>query len=67
MKHFGTTAIHAGQDAEQWGCKSVVPPIFNATTFKQHSPGMCVGVYFNCHELLISIKQGCNRIVDYSV
>lgn len=45
MKHFGTTAIHAGQDAEQWGCKSVVPPIFNATTFKQHSPGDPEGGY----------------------
>ena len=39
MKHFGTNAIHAGYDPDQWNCKAVMPPIFTATTFKQNSPG----------------------------
>ena len=31
---FGTDAIHAGQKAEKWKSKSVIPPINLATTFK---------------------------------
>lgn len=37
-KGFATTAIHTGQDPEQWSSLSVVPPIVLSTTFKQHSP-----------------------------
>lgn len=37
--HFGTKAIHVGQDPEQWNCKALVPPIFTATTYKQDQPG----------------------------
>lgn len=36
--HFGTNAIHAGQEPEQWNSHAVVPPISMATTFKQKSP-----------------------------
>ena len=38
--HFGTLAIHAGQEPEQWNSRAVVPPISMATTFKQDSPGV---------------------------
>jgi cystathionine gamma-lyase len=37
--HFGTDAIHAGQDPEQWNSKAVVPLISMSTTFKQSGPG----------------------------
>jgi len=39
FEHFGTNAIHAGQDPDQWKSKAVVPPISMSTTFKQESPG----------------------------
>ncbi|KAI6645699.1 hypothetical protein LOD99_12962 [Oopsacas minuta] len=45
MKHFGTNAIHAGHGPDQWNCKAVMPPIFTATTFKQHAPGDPEGGY----------------------
>ena len=38
--HFGTLAIHAGQEPEQWNSRAVVPPISMSTTFKQDSPGV---------------------------
>ena len=38
--HFGTLAIHAGQEPEQWNSRAVVPPISMATTFKQDDPGV---------------------------
>lgn len=38
--HFGTLAIHAGQEPEQWNSRAVVPPISMATTFKQDAPGV---------------------------
>lgn len=38
--HFGTLAIHAGQEPEQWNSRAVVPPISMATTFKQEAPGI---------------------------
>lgn len=38
--HFGTLAIHAGQEPEQWNSRAVVPPISMATTFKQDGPGV---------------------------
>ena len=48
MKHFGTNAIHAGHDPDQWNCKAVMPPIFMATTFKQHLPGIVIlYIFFN--------------------
>ena len=39
FEHFATNAIHAGQDAEKWNSRAVIPPISMATTFKQDSPG----------------------------
>ena len=38
--HFGTLAIHAGQDPEQWNSWAVVPPISMSSTFKQDAPGV---------------------------
>lgn len=32
--HFGTQAIHVGQDPEQWNSLAVVPPISMSSTFK---------------------------------
>lgn len=37
-KGFATSAIHVGQDPEQWNHMSVIPPIVTSTTFKQFSP-----------------------------
>ena len=37
--HFGTLAVHAGQDPKQWNCRAVVPPIFTTTTYQQDEPG----------------------------
>ena len=42
--HFGTNAIHVGQDPEQWNCKALVPPIFTTTTYKQDEPGKPVRI-----------------------
>lgn len=36
--HFGTKAIHAGQNPDQWTFKDVVPPISLTTTYKQYGP-----------------------------
>lgn len=38
--HFGTNAIHEGQDPHQWNSRAVVPPISLSTTFKQDAPGV---------------------------
>ncbi|XP_018374927.1 PREDICTED: cystathionine gamma-lyase-like [Trachymyrmex cornetzi] len=37
-KGFATTAIHAGQDPDQWNHRSVVPPLVMSATFKQDDP-----------------------------
>uniref|UniRef100_A0A8C3XCW9 Cystathionine gamma-lyase n=1 Tax=Cyanoderma ruficeps TaxID=181631 RepID=A0A8C3XCW9_9PASS len=39
FKHFATSAIHSGQEPEQWRSGAVVPPISVSTTFKQRAPG----------------------------
>lgn len=36
--HFGTNALHAGQEAEQWSARQVIPPISLSTTYKQVRP-----------------------------
>ncbi|XP_067613024.1 cystathionine gamma-lyase-like [Eurosta solidaginis] len=38
-KGFATKAIHAGQNPLQWSSKSIVPPIYLSTTYKQDGPG----------------------------
>ncbi|KAH9414839.1 hypothetical protein DERP_008038 [Dermatophagoides pteronyssinus] len=35
---FETRAVHAGQEASQWNCRAVVPPIVLATTYQQTGP-----------------------------
>uniref|UniRef100_A0A7I4Y5R0 cystathionine gamma-lyase n=1 Tax=Haemonchus contortus TaxID=6289 RepID=A0A7I4Y5R0_HAECO len=37
--HFGTAALHIGQEPEQWDMNQVVPPISLSTTYKQDRPG----------------------------
>jgi len=37
--HFGTNAIHVGQEPEQWKSMAVVPPISMSSTFKQEYAG----------------------------
>ena len=36
---FGTRAIHAGQEPNQWPHGAVIPPICVSTTFAQPAPG----------------------------
>ncbi|GAV01779.1 hypothetical protein RvY_12435 [Ramazzottius varieornatus] len=43
--HFGTQAIHAGNEPEKWTSGAVVPPISLSTTFKQTAPGEYPGGY----------------------
>ena len=37
--HFGTNAIHVGQEPEQWKSMAVVPPISMSSTFKKEYAG----------------------------
>ncbi|WKX93698.1 hypothetical protein Q1695_011173 [Nippostrongylus brasiliensis] len=37
--HFGTSALHVGQEPEQWDMNQVVAPISLSTTYKQDRPG----------------------------
>lgn len=37
-ENFETRAIHCGQDASQWNCRAVVPPVVLATTYQQTGP-----------------------------
>ncbi|VDO19282.1 unnamed protein product [Heligmosomoides polygyrus] len=37
--HFGTAALHVGQEPEQWDMNQVVAPISLSTTYKQDRPG----------------------------
>ena len=36
--HFATSALHVGQEPEQWKSSAVIPPISMSTTFKQFEP-----------------------------
>jgi cystathionine gamma-lyase len=48
FEHYGTEAVHAGQEPEQFAYWPCVPPISLATTFKQPAPGKDKG--FDCKE-----------------
>jgi len=64
--HFGTLAIHAGQEPEQWNSRAVVPPISMSTTFKQDSPGVIHGYEYSrsgnptrtCFEKCVAALEG---------
>lgn len=64
--HFGTLAIHAGQEPEQWNSRAVVPPISMSTTFKQDSPGVFHGYEYSrsgnptrtCFEKCVAALEG---------
>lgn len=67
FEHFGTDAIHVGQDPDQWNSRMVVPPITMSTTFKQNAPGENYGFDYsrsgnptrNCLEKCIaSLEKG---------
>lgn len=47
FEHFGTNALHAGQEPEQWTSRAVVPPISLSTTFKQEEPGKHSGYEYS--------------------
>nr|XP_058960089.1 cystathionine gamma-lyase-like [Pocillopora verrucosa] len=67
--HFGTLAIHAGQEPEQWNSRAVVPPISMATTFKQDDPGVHRGFEYsrsgnptrNCFEACVAALEGAKH------
>ncbi|KAI2810374.1 hypothetical protein RDWZM_002630 [Blomia tropicalis] len=40
---FGTRALHAGQEPDQWNSRAVVPPIVMSTTFAQFAPAVHAG------------------------
>ena len=56
--HFGTDALHAGQEPEQWKSMAVVPPISMSTTFKQPAPAEhVVGNMFSYVAYCITIQR----------
>lgn len=72
--HFGTDAIHAGQDPEQWNSKAVVPLISMSTTFKQSGPGEHAGFEYSrsgnptrkCLEECIAKLEGAKHAMVFS-
>ncbi|XP_067679357.1 cystathionine gamma-lyase-like isoform X1 [Haliotis asinina] len=64
--HFATEAIHVGQEPEQWKSMAVIPPISNATTYKQFAPNEHAGFEYsrsgnptrNCLEKCIAALEG---------
>ncbi|XP_067028412.1 cystathionine gamma-lyase-like [Acropora muricata] len=67
--HFGTLAIHAGQDPEQWNSRAVVPPIFMSSTYQQDAPGVHRGCVYsrtgnptrNCFETCVAALEGAKH------
>ncbi|VVC32717.1 Pyridoxal phosphate-dependent transferase, subdomain 2,Pyridoxal phosphate-dependent transferase [Cinara cedri] len=58
--HFGTKAIHAGQNPDQWTFKDVVPPIALTTTYKQYGPNDHAGFeYTRCGNPIRKVLQEC--------
>lgn len=66
FKSFATSALHVGQEAEQWKSMAVVPPISLSTTFKQFGPGEHAGFEYsrsgnptrNCLEKAVAAVDG---------
>lgn len=44
---FETRAIHAGQSADQWTNREVIPPIALSTTFEHLEPGVAVSFKYS--------------------
>lgn len=70
--HFGTDALHAGQEPEKWKSMAVIPPISMSTTFKQFGPGDHAGFEYsrsgnptrNClEECIASLENGKHGLV----
>uniref|UniRef100_U3KF11 Cystathionine gamma-lyase n=1 Tax=Ficedula albicollis TaxID=59894 RepID=U3KF11_FICAL len=74
FKHFATSAIHVGQDPEQWRSGAVVPPISLSTTFKQRAPGEHAGYEYarsgnptrDCLEKAAAALDGAKYCLAYS-
>ncbi|NWV55575.1 CGL lyase, partial [Daphoenositta chrysoptera] len=74
FKHFATSAIHAGQEPEQWRSGAVVPPISLSTTFKQRAPGEHAGYDYtrsgnptrDCLEKAVAALDGAKYCLAYS-
>ncbi|XP_072505938.1 cystathionine gamma-lyase [Notamacropus eugenii] len=72
--HFGTDAIHAGQEPEQWTSRAVVPPISLSTTFKQTAPGQHAGFEYsrsgnptrNCLEKVVAALDGAKYCLAFA-
>ena len=66
--HFGTDALHAGQEPEQWNSRAVIPPLSMSTTFKQYEPGVPFAVskelvaFLDNHTLVVN--DACNREIQ---
>merc|ERR1711935_556956 len=71
---FSTTAIHAGQEPEQWKSMAVVPPISMSSTFKQSAPGEHTGYEYSragnptrdCAEKCIAALEGGKHCMLFS-
>lgn len=69
--HFGTKAIHVGQNPDQWSYKDVVPPISLTTTYKQYGPNdhavrFCTKqLLFLGHNdaMIINVRNGLFRVL----
>lgn len=74
FKHFATSAIHVGQEPEQWNSWAVVPPISLSTTFKQRAPGEHTGYEYSrsgnptrdCLEKAAAALDGAKYCLAYS-
>jgi len=72
--HFGTDAVHVGQEPEQWTSMAVVPPISMATTFKQDGPAQHRGFEYsrsgnptrNCFEKAVAAIEGAKYALAVS-
>jgi cystathionine gamma-lyase len=63
--HFGTKAIHVGQNPDQWSFKDVVPPISLTTTYKQYGPNDHAGFeYSRCGNPTRNVLQNCIASLD---
>ncbi|OXB82182.1 UNVERIFIED_CONTAM: hypothetical protein H355_009061 [Colinus virginianus] len=72
--HFGTQAIHAGQEPEQWRSGALVPPVSLSTTFKQQAPGQHAGYDYSrcgnptrtCLEKAVAVLDGAKYSLAYA-
>ena len=62
--HFATSALHVGQEPEQWKSRAVIPPISMSTTFKQFEPAkFAVGQIYS----LLSLPSTSRPMTGYVI